>query len=85
MLGGKPALAKQNFEKCISINKGKFLLANVYYAKTYAVQVQDRELFEKLLNEVMVFNLDEAPKIRLPNAVAKKKAKGLLENVENYF
>jgi hypothetical protein len=33
----------------------------------------------------MVFNLDEAPKIRLPNAVAKKKAKGLLENVENYF
>jgi hypothetical protein len=84
-LGGKPERAKDHFDRCIAMNNGTFLLANVYYAKTYAVTVQDRELFEKLLNEVAAFDLDKAPKMRLPNAVAKKQAKKLQETIEDYF
>ncbi len=73
-LGGKPEAAKAHFEKALQLNGGKFLMTHVYYAKTYAVQMLDQELFEKLLKNVEDASIDILPEARLPNAVAKKKA-----------
>jgi len=85
MFGGNPEKAKEHFEKCLAINQGKFLMTYVYYAKTYAVQVQDRELFETLLRKVEAAPLDILPEQRLANAIAKKKAGQLLKNIDEYF
>ena len=85
MLGGKPNLAKEHFEKAIQLTGGKFLMAYVYYARAYAVQTMDQELFESLLRQVDEASLEILPQARLPNAVAKKRAKALLENVNNLF
>lgn len=74
MLGGKPEVAKEHFEKAMALNGGKFLMTYVYYAKTYAVQIQDKELFDSLLKKVEDASIDILPEARLPNAVAKKKA-----------
>lgn len=74
MLGGKPEIAKEHFEKAIALNGGTFLMTYVYYAKTYAVQTQNKELFETLLKKVEDASIDILPEARLPNAVAKKKA-----------
>jgi tetratricopeptide (TPR) repeat protein len=85
MLGGKPEQAKENFEKSLAISGGKFLLADLYYAKTYAVQVQDQQLFESLLTTIDTTSIDLLPEARFANAVAKQKAKLLSAAVNDLF
>ncbi|MEE8269532.1 MAG: TRAP transporter TatT component family protein, partial [Nitrospinaceae bacterium] len=63
----------------------KFLMAKVIYAKTYAVQMQDRDLFKKLLNAVLDARSDILPEQQLANAVAKQKAQKLLESADDLF
>jgi tetratricopeptide (TPR) repeat protein len=85
MLGGKPELAREHFDKAIEISGGKFLMSYVYYAKTYAVQIQDQDLFESLLSKVENASIDILPEARLPNAVAKRKAALLRDHREELF
>ncbi len=84
-LGGKPEKSKEHFEKALSASGGKFLLTYVYYAKVYAVQQQDQELFELLLKQVDDASLDVLPEARLPNAVAKRKATLLRQRMNDLF
>lgn len=84
-LGGKPEKAKEYFERALSLNGGKFLLTYVYYAKTYAAQELDQELFESLLKKVDDASLDELPAARLSNAIAKKKAMALRGQINQIF
>ena len=85
MLGGNLSKSKEHFEKCISINKGNFLMVYVFYARMYAVAQQDEELFTELLNKVITtpYNIDK--NLTLPNVMAQQKAKYHLANIENYF
>lgn len=85
VLGGKPERAKEYFERALAVNGGKFLLTYVYYARTYAVQEQDQELFESLLKKVDEASLDILPEARLSNAIAKKKAKLLRSRINDLF
>jgi tetratricopeptide (TPR) repeat protein len=85
MLGGRPELAKEYFEKCLAINHGNFLLTQYYYAKSYAVEMQDRQLFESLLKQVENTPIDTLPEARLANAVAKQKARRLLAQENDWF
>jgi tetratricopeptide (TPR) repeat protein len=85
IFGGNPEKAKEHFEACLRINDNKFLMAKYLYAKTYAVQAQDRELFKKLLSEVLDASKDLLPEQRLANEIARKKAKALLALEEDLF
>lgn len=85
MLGGNPDLSKQHFEECLRINKGYFLMTYVYYARSYAVQTQNKELFEQCLTIVDTTSVDILPQARLSNAVAKKKSKLLREKIDDLF
>jgi tetratricopeptide (TPR) repeat protein len=85
MLGGDPAKSRRHFERCLEINKGRFLMTYVLYARYYAVQVQDRALFEKLLRRVLDATLDILPEQRLANAIAQRKAAALLAKVDDLF
>lgn len=85
ILGGDPEKARQHFEACLRINKGKFLLAKLFYAQYYCVQTQNRELFHKLLNEILNEAADILPEQRLANEIARRKAKLLLEKEDELF
>ncbi|HVN48442.1 MAG TPA: TRAP transporter TatT component family protein [Bacteroidota bacterium] len=85
VLGGHPDKAKELFEKCLAINGGKFLMTQLYYAKTVAVQTQDQPLFESLLTQIDTTSLDVLPEARLANVVAKEKAKKLLAKESDLF
>lgn len=85
MFGGDADKSKQHFEKAMQAFEHKFLLAQVTYAQTYAVQNQDRGLFESLLNEVLSIQPDVMPEQRLGNEIAHKKAKWLLEHENQFF
>ncbi|MFQ5717612.1 MAG: TRAP transporter TatT component family protein [Nitrospinales bacterium] len=85
LLGGKPERARRHFERSLKLTRNKFLLNQVLYAQTYAVQTQDRELFERLLNEVLQASSGILPRERLANEVAKIKAKKLLRSADDLF
>ncbi len=75
IFGGDPVISKQHFDRALRITRGKFLLAYVYEARSYAVQTQDQALFEQLLSTVDSSSIDVLPEFRLGNAIAKEKAK----------
>jgi len=84
-LGGKPDSAKVHFDKCFMLGQYKFLLPYVYMAKSYCVQVQNKELFQQLLTTVEETSLEVLPEQRLVNAIAKRKAKKLAERIDELF
>jgi len=83
-LGGKPALAKQHFDRAIEISKGHNLMAKVLYAEKYARMMFDRELHDALLKQVI--NAEAGPQDQmLVNTLAKQKAAELLIDADDYF
>ena len=84
-LGGNPEKGKEHFEKAFEINNGKLLLANVFFARFYAVAVQDKKLYEEQLDKVLNAPDDIMPGQNLYTAIAKARAKVLKERVEDFI
>ncbi len=84
-LGGRPDLARQNFEKARAAAGDRFLMTDVLYARTYAVQTQDRQLFHDLLTRVVNAPADLLPEQRLANTVAQSRARAMLAHEEELF
>ena len=85
MLGGDPEKSHYHFEQSLALTRNRFLLNRVMYAKTYAVQAQDKKLFVEQLDAVIKSPGNILPEQRLANEVAKLKAKRLLEMVDELF
>ncbi len=83
-LGGKPEVGKQHFERALEISKNKNLMVKVLYARHYARLVFDRELHDRLLNEVLKARPD-VPGYTLGNTLAQQQARELLDSSEDYF
>jgi hypothetical protein len=83
--GGNPEKARSHFEKAFEFGEGKFLMAHVLFAKYYARQTFDRELFVSALEKVLEAPADSIPELTLLNTIAKHEAKRLLERVNDYF
>lgn len=83
--GGKPELAKAEFDKAFAISHRKVLVFYLMYAKYYAYQIQDRQLYVDTLNHIVSAPDDLLPEMTFANAVAKKKARRMLENVDDVF
>jgi hypothetical protein len=84
-LGGRPDLAKDNFDQAVAAGRGRFLMTDVLYARTYAVETQNQPLFQELLTRVVEAPPDLLPEQRLANAVAQKRARQLLARAEELF
>jgi len=84
LLGGKPEVAKKYFEDAIAVSEGKNLIAKVLYAEKYARLVFNKELHNRLLNEVLA-SPSEVHGLTLQNEYAKQEAKRLLAEGKDYF
>lgn len=84
LLGGQPDASRQHFEKALALNERKFLLTHVAYAETYARTVFDRELFIKLLTEVIEQPLSDSV-MASSNTLAKDKAEKLMARIDDFF
>ena len=51
----------------------------------YARQTFDQELYVRLLEEALAFDLAQAPDLTLPNVLAKRRARKLLAQVDEFF
>lgn len=85
MLGGKPEVSRDHFERALVLGDRQFLPVLVAYAEYYARQTFDRELYVRLLEEALAFDLGRAPDLTLPNVLAKRRAKRMLAQVDDLF
>ncbi len=83
-LGGKPEQGRAYFEKAIEMSDGENLPAKVEYARSYARLVYERELHDRLLNEVLAAPVEQEGKT-LFNVIAQQQAEALLESADEYF
>ena len=83
--GGDLDRARDHFLKAIELGDGKFLMARIYYADSYAKKAFDRELFISILENVLATPADITPELTLLNTVAHTKAKEMLNQVDEYF
>ena len=83
-LGGKPEQGKAYFEKALELSGGRNQMVRVLYAQFYARLVFDKNLHDKLLNEVLAAD-PHVPGLTLINILAQRKAKALLESGKDYF
>lgn len=84
-IGGKPEVAMQHFERINAINGGKFLLAKVMMARTYAVINQKQDVFHDTLVEVLRTSPAIWPEQRLANELAHVKARRYLSQEKDWF
>lgn len=83
-LGGEPERAREFFEKAIDLTNGKDLSVKVEYAKGYAKLLYERELHDRLLNEVVAADPDQDGYV-LTNVMAQEEALTLLAEADDYF
>lgn len=83
-LGGEPEKGKRYFEQAIEISAGHDLNAKVEYARGYARPLYERELHDRLLEEVLAAD-PEAPGYTLTNVLAQRDAVELLSSADDYF
>lgn len=85
MFGGNPPRGREHFEQALERTERKALMVHFNYARSYAIQVQDRALFERLLEEVLDAPEDILPASRLPNVIAKRRAARYLARADELF
>jgi len=83
-LGGEPEKAREFFEKAIEVTGGRDLGAKVEYARGYARLLYERELHDRLLNEVIAADPYQDG-YTLSNVMAQQEAAALLASADEYF
>ena len=83
-LGGEPELAREFFERAIAESGGHDLGAKVAFAKGYAKLLYERELHDRLLNEVLAADPNQNGFV-LTNVMAQKEAAALLAEADDFF
>lgn len=81
-LGGRPEQAREHFERAIEYSEGRDLMAKVEYARRYARLVFDQDLHDRLLEEVLKANPEQAG-LTLSNVIAQSQARRLMK--DDYF
>ncbi|MDB4976918.1 MAG: hypothetical protein JWN48_5259 [Myxococcaceae bacterium] len=84
LFGGNLDKARAYYERALEVCKRRNHLILLSYAKVYAVAKQDRELFLKLLNEILTAP-DQGDDIRMNNKVARYRARRYIRRVDEWF
>lgn len=84
-LGGRPAEAKELFDRAIQLTGRRNMMYLVIQARICAIALQDRALYQSLLTEVNEFDADSVPDSRLQNLLAQRRARRYLQEIDNFF
>jgi len=83
-LGGDFDTGLVHFERAISLSGGRDLSVKVDFARYYARTLYDRELHDRVLNEVLAADPVQ-PGYTLFNTLAQDEAQELLDSADEYF
>jgi predicted anti-sigma-YlaC factor YlaD len=83
--GGTEAAAKAHLDRALALGHGRRLGVRVAWAEGPLVQAQKREDFENTLKAVLAADVDASKPDRLSNIIAQRRARLLLEHVDDLF
>jgi len=83
-LGGDFEAGLEHFQRAMEVSGGHDLGIKVDYARYYARTLYDRELHDRLLNEVLAADPVQ-PGLTLFNTLAQEEAQELLATADDYF
>lgn len=83
-LGGDFAAGRAHYERALKVSRELDLSIKVDYARYYARTLYDRELHDRLLQEVLDAD-PEQPGLTLFNTLAQEEAGELLASADDYF
>jgi len=85
LLGGSPDRARVHFERAVELSGGLDASPYVALATGVSLTIQDREEFESLLGSALAVDPEVDVSIRLLNLVTQKRARLLLDHVDELF
>jgi hypothetical protein len=83
-LGGNWKKGREYFERALFVSKGRNHIHLINFARTYAVNAQDKELFLALMQEILA-SKDQGNDVRLSNKVARRRAERYLRYMDQWF
>ena len=83
--GGGAARVRAHLDRALALSGGKKLSPKVSLAEGLLVQAQDRAGFTATLEEVLRADAEATPRFRLVNTLAQRRARLLLDHVDDLF
>ena len=84
-MGGSVAGARAHFARAVELTGGASAGPYVSLAVGVSVPAQDSAEFRRLLEQALAVDPDAVPRLRLENLIAQRRARALLERIEDYF
>src|ERR1017187_1417671 len=78
-------LMRQHFNRAIELSKGKRAGTYVSFAENACEPAQDKAEFQSLLEKALAVDADADPPNRLANLVAQRRARWLLQHIDELF
>ncbi len=85
LFGGDLYRSRKSFERALEISQGRFHLVQYYYARYYAVRVQNKALFFQMLRDIQEGDPRGLKAVCLINAVTRKRAEALKTQADELF
>ncbi len=83
--GGSIDRAREDLARALQLAGGRRAAPLVAFAETVDIATQDRAEFNKLLDQALAINIDDAPDQRLANIIAQRRARWLLGRMDRLF
>ena len=77
--------AKDHFDRAVQLSQNKKLSPLVTYAEAVCVDTQDKKEFQRLLNQVLAFDVNSDPDLRLVNILSQRRARWLMSRIADLF
>lgn len=84
-MGGSREKANAHFQKALAFSNGNKIGPYVSLARNVSVKNQDAREFRELLGKALEFDPDNFPEHRLVNIIAQRRAKWLLDHMEDFI
>lgn len=84
-MGGSPERAREFFDRAVELSNGNSAAPYVALATGILVAEQNRDGFVELLNQALAIDVDKVPARRLANLVAQRRARLLLDHLDDFF
>jgi len=84
-MGGSSKKARDHFKKAVRLSKGRSASPYLSLASTVSIKEQNIKEFKNLLNQVLQIDPDKYKPLRLQNTIYQRKAKWMLDHIEDYF
>lgn len=84
-MGGDPAKAREHFQRSVEVSKKRSTAPFLALATTVSVKQQQVREFRELLNQALEIDPDADPDNRLITVLNQRRARWLLDHVEDFF